>query len=90
MVRATSGLAGRLCILSQRQPHGVSPPSKVETASKKKGPIVADRAMKVWERMPERHNLYAYVCVMLQVRSMPRRLRNLQLSYGLHTHSAPL
>jgi hypothetical protein len=46
---------------------------------KKKGPIVADRAMKVWERMPERHTLYADVYVMLQARSMRRWLSILQL-----------
>jgi hypothetical protein len=52
------------------------------TTIKKKGPVVTDRAFEVWERMPERHILYADVYVMLQARSVSIRLRFLQLSVG--------
>jgi hypothetical protein len=52
------------------------------TTIKKKGPVVTDRALEVWERMPERHTRYADVYVMLQARSVSIQLTFLQLGVG--------
>jgi uncharacterized membrane-anchored protein len=44
----------------------------------KKGPIVADRAWKFWERMPERPVLYAEITDIVQVRNRFIRVQKLQ------------
>jgi hypothetical protein len=50
----------------------------------KKGPDVAVRAGKFWERMPERHVPYDLRRSISQVRKRQNMLQNLQLDVGKH------
>jgi hypothetical protein len=50
--------------------------------AKKKGPTVAGRAWKFWERMPERPARYVPQCSISQVRKAQARLQNLQQLYN--------
>jgi hypothetical protein len=47
-------------------------------AEQKKGPTVAGRALEVWERMPERHDLYGEIPELLQVRRVQLAVHFLQ------------